>query len=71
MTPAQISAEYREANDATRLSKVAKRVEYIGADCVLILGDCREILPTLGKVDAVVTSPPYGQQREYGGGMDD
>lgn len=24
------------------------------------LGDCREILPTLGKVDAVVTDPPYG-----------
>ena len=32
----------------------------------LILGDCREILPTLGKVDAVVTSPPYGMQRDYG-----
>jgi len=26
----------------------------------LILGDCRDILPTLGKVDAVVTDPPYG-----------
>ncbi len=25
----------------------------------LYLGDCREILPTLGKVDAVVTDPPY------------
>lgn len=24
------------------------------------LGDCREILPTLGKVDSVVTDPPYG-----------
>lgn len=24
------------------------------------LGDCREILPQLGKVDAVVTDPPYG-----------
>lgn len=24
------------------------------------LGDCRDILPTLGKVDAVVTDPPYG-----------
>jgi hypothetical protein len=35
-----------------------KRVE-IG-DAVLYLGDCREILPTLGKVDAVVTDPPYG-----------
>ena len=26
----------------------------------LYLGDCREILPTLGPVDAVITDPPYG-----------
>jgi DNA modification methylase len=37
------------------------RVEHIG-DAQLYLGDCREILPTLGKVDAVVTDPPYGMQ---------
>jgi DNA modification methylase len=30
------------------------------ADATLYLGDCREILPTLGPVDAVVTDPPYG-----------
>lgn len=35
------------------------RTEHIG-DATLILGDCLEILPTLGKVDAVVTDPPYG-----------
>ena len=35
------------------------RTEIIG-DATLILGDCREILPTLGKVDAVITDPPYG-----------
>lgn len=29
-------------------------------DCQLYLGDCREILPEIGKVDAVVTDPPYG-----------
>lgn len=34
------------------------KVEHIG-DATLYLGDCLEILPTLGKVDAVVTSPPY------------
>lgn len=34
------------------------REEVIG-DCRLILGDCRDVLPTLGKVDAVVTDPPY------------
>lgn len=35
------------------------RKEVIG-DATLYLGDCREVLPTLGKVDAVVTDPPYG-----------
>ncbi len=35
------------------------RKEVIG-DATLYLGDCLEILPTLGKVDAVVTDPPYG-----------
>jgi len=35
------------------------REEIIG-DCRLILGDCLEVLPTLGKVDAIVTDPPYG-----------
>ena len=35
------------------------RKETIG-DATLYLGDCRDILPTLGKVDAVVTDPPYG-----------
>jgi site-specific DNA-methyltransferase (adenine-specific) len=34
------------------------RVETIG-NATLMLGDCRDILPTLGKVDAVVTDPPY------------
>jgi len=29
-------------------------------DATLYCGDCREILPTLDKVDAVVTDPPYG-----------
>jgi site-specific DNA-methyltransferase (adenine-specific) len=28
-------------------------------DATLYLGDCLEILPTLGKVDAVITDPPY------------
>lgn len=41
------------------------RVEVIG-DCTLYLGDCLEILPTLGKVDAVVTDPPYGISYQHG-----
>ena len=46
-------------------------------NATLYLGDCRDILPTLGKVDAVVTDPPYGigeaggnavkRQRKIGG----
>ena len=41
------------------MSAPYKRVEQIG-DATLYLGDCLEILPTLPKVDAVVTDPPYG-----------
>lgn len=35
------------------------RIETIG-NATLYLGDCREILPTLPPVDALVTDPPYG-----------
>ena len=31
----------------------------------MILGDCLEVMPLLGKVDAVVTDPPYGIGFEY------
>ena len=34
--------------------------EQVIGDATLYLGDCLEILHTLGKVDAVVTDPPYG-----------
>ena len=36
------------------------REEVLAEGVRLIQGDCREVLPTLGKVDAVVTDPPYG-----------
>ena len=39
------------------------QIETIG-DATLYRGDCRDILPTLGKVDAVVTDPPYGIKRD-------
>ena len=29
-------------------------------NCTLLLGDCQEILPSLPKVDLVLTDPPYG-----------
>lgn len=37
-------------------------------NATLYLGDCRDILPTLPKVDAVITDPPYGIG-EHGGGF--
>ena len=43
------------------------RIERIG-DATLYLADCRDILPTLGKVDAVVTDPPYGIGDVWKGG---
>jgi site-specific DNA-methyltransferase (adenine-specific) len=33
----------------------------------LILGDCLEVLPTLPRVDAVVTDPPYGINHNHDG----
>jgi DNA modification methylase len=36
-----------------------RRKEVIG-DATLYLGNCLEILPTLGRVDACITDPPYG-----------
>lgn len=41
------------------------RVEQIG-DATLYLGDCLEILPTLPKVDAVITDPPYSERTHAG-----
>jgi len=32
----------------------------------LYLGDCMDILPTLGKVDAVITDPPYSGATQLG-----
>jgi site-specific DNA-methyltransferase (adenine-specific)/modification methylase len=29
-------------------------------NAALYLGDCMDVLPTLDKVDAVITDPPYG-----------
>jgi DNA modification methylase len=44
------------------------KVEHIAEGVTLYLGDCRELLPTLGKVDAVVTDPPYGLGDKWTGG---
>lgn len=43
------------------------REERIGGQR-LILGDCREVMPLLGRFDAVVTDPPYGIGARMQGG---
>lgn len=42
------------------------RVETIG-NATLYLADSSEAIPAIGNFDAVVTSPPYGNLRDYGG----
>ena len=43
------------------------REEQIGR-ARLILGDCRDVLPTLAKVGAIVSDPPYGIGYSHSGG---
>jgi DNA modification methylase len=50
-------AELARVAEEDRLTR--ERMVTIG-DATLYLGDCRDILPTLPKVDVVVTDPPYG-----------
>lgn len=45
------------------------RIEHLGDGVTCILGDCMEVLPTLGRVDAVVTDPPYGIDYGRAGGF--
>jgi DNA modification methylase len=47
---------------------VPDRIEHLAEGVTLYLGDCREILSTLPKVDAVVTDPPYGLDDKWQGG---
>lgn len=52
-------AEMRRRKEWRDKLTAAKRVEFIG-NCMMIEGDCLEVMPQIGKVDAVVTDPPYG-----------
>lgn len=35
-------------------------------NATLYLGDCMDILPTLDKIDCVITDPPYNAKKDYG-----
>lgn len=48
---------------------MSHRVEHLAEGVTLYLGDCREILPTIGKVDAAFTSPPYNMGMSPAGGV--
>lgn len=63
-----VAIEAKRERGDTHFALPWKRKEVIIGDCRLILGDCLEVLPTLGKVDAVVADPPYGLGRRMQGG---
>lgn len=44
------------------------QVEIIADGVTLFCGDCREILPKLGRLDAIVSDPPYGINAKLGMG---
>ncbi len=46
------------------------REKRVIGNATLYLGDCLEILPTLPKVDAVITDPPYGEKTHQGARTD-
>lgn len=47
------------------------RVEHLAEGVTLYLGDCREILPTIGNVDAIICDPPFGVDFKYESHKDD
>lgn len=36
------------------------KIEHLSDSVTLYLGDCRDVLPTLARADALITDPPYG-----------
>src|SRR4051812_26218063 len=41
---------------------MSERREVRIGGCRLILGDCRDVLPTLGPIATIVTDPPFGME---------
>ncbi len=55
-------------SDCHKCGKTNMSEEVTIGDCRMIFGDCREVLPTLPMVDAVITDPPYGLGDRMKGG---
>ena len=55
-------------SDCHKCGKTNMSEEVTIGDCRMIFGDCREVLPTLPMVDAVITDPPYGLGGRMKGG---
>ena len=45
------------------------KIEALSDSVTLYLGDCRELIPTVGEVDTIITSPPYNMGVSAGGGF--
>lgn len=55
---------------AARPDEARMTEKVVIGNATLFLGDCRDVLPTLPKVDAVITDPPYGIADIWVGGSE-
>ena len=54
------SESWRERTSRELYERGGIRPYYSDDSCIVLLGDCRELLPLIGTVDLVLTDPPYG-----------
>jgi site-specific DNA-methyltransferase (adenine-specific) len=45
---------------------MTRRTEHLAEGVALHLADCRDVIPTLGSVDIIITDPPYGAATHVG-----
>ncbi|MGX9980678.1 DNA methyltransferase [Methylobacterium fujisawaense] len=45
---------------------MSERKEQLAENVTLYLGDCREVLPAVGRVDHIITDPPYSDRTHRG-----